>query len=258
VKTALLQINNTGDCDPTNNVDTDVRAVVNSWDPNEVSVANDDLYFVFGEQIASGDSLTYQINFQNTGNADAIDILVADTLQAGLDPNTVVAQMSSHNYTFYNDNGRLMFTFMNINLPDSNSNEPASHGFVRFKVKQTPGNNIGMLIPNKAHIYFDNNDAVITNTATDTIAALYVKQYTKNNEFAIYPNPASDKVVLSMKNVTGNETVQIYDMTGSLVYSARMGNKQQVITTATWAKGVYMIRVNENGIAVAARLLVVQ
>jgi hypothetical protein len=53
--------------------------------------------------------------------------------------------------------------FDNILLPDSNVNEPASHGSIVYRIKPKPSLQIGNIVRNKASIYFDYNTAVITN-----------------------------------------------------------------------------------------------
>jgi len=58
----------------------------------------------------------------------------------------------------------LVFHFENILLPDSTVNEPASHGFVQFRINQLTDNPIGTVIENTADIYFDLNKAIVTNT----------------------------------------------------------------------------------------------
>ncbi|PCH66207.1 MAG: hypothetical protein COC01_08660, partial [Bacteroidetes bacterium] len=65
--------------------------------------------------------------------------------------------------------GNFEWTFDNILLPDSNTNEPASHGFVKFKVKQNSNNANDTIISNRASIYFDFNAPVVTNYATVTV-----------------------------------------------------------------------------------------
>ena len=56
-------------------------------------------------------------------------------------------------------------------LPDSNVNELASHGFLRFRVKPVNGLVIGDVIKNTAAIYFDYNLPVYTNTEMTTVVA---------------------------------------------------------------------------------------
>src|SRR5438093_2053651 len=49
----------------------------------------------------------------------------------------------------------LFRSFPNINLTDSGSNEPASHGFIQYKIKLQTGVPAGTQIQNTAYIYFE-------------------------------------------------------------------------------------------------------
>ena len=54
-------------------------------------------------------------------------------------------------------------------LPDSNVNEPASHGFIKYSIKKYNTVGIGSVIKNTAYIYFDFNAPVVTNTVVNTV-----------------------------------------------------------------------------------------
>jgi hypothetical protein len=64
------------------------------------------------------------------------------------------------------------FKFENILLVDSNTNEPLSHGFVRYRIQPKTNLSAGDSITNFAAIYFDFNEPVITNTAKTIIVFL--------------------------------------------------------------------------------------
>lgn len=82
-----------------------------------------------------------------------------------LDINSLLLVKTSHNCKTTVKNNVIVFEFLNILLPDSNTNEPLSHGFVSFKIKPQMNVAVNTTIPNKAAIYFDYNTPVITNTA---------------------------------------------------------------------------------------------
>ena len=117
-----------------------------------------------------GNSLDYKIRFQNTGNLPATSVVIEDTLSQYLDFSTFKIGESSHpiSSTQY-ERGTLRFIFDNINLPDSTSNEPESHGFVSFGI--SPYSDIAeeTVIENTALIYFDLNSAIVTNTVINTM-----------------------------------------------------------------------------------------
>jgi uncharacterized repeat protein (TIGR01451 family) len=158
-----------GDAVPIDNVKEYDFPVLNAVDPNDKHVhpagACDEGY------ILQNQVLTYTINFQNTGNAAAINIDILDTLSAFLDLNTVRVLGSSHQplITEVLPSKVLRFRFPEIYLPDSTNDEPNSHGYVLFEVKPKSASNVGSVIENSGAIYFDFNAPVITNSVVNTI-----------------------------------------------------------------------------------------
>jgi len=146
------------DINTSNNSLTTCFPVVNSFDPNAKEVNPTMLESTQGW-------LTYTIYFQNTGNAPAQNIYLLDTLPALVDENTVQLLSWSFEPMVQVNGNVIRFNFPNINLADSMSNEPESHGYVQFKVQTVNGLVDGLQIQNRAYIYFDFNPPVITNDA---------------------------------------------------------------------------------------------
>jgi len=146
----------------------DCRQNIGSFDPN------DKMGFPVGQGeehlIEANTDLEYLIRFQNTGTDTAFQVVIRDTLSQHLDLTSLQPGASSHDYELeVNHTGVIKFTFPDIELPDSNINEPLSHGFVQFKIKQLRDLTPGTVIKNKAGIYFDFNAPVITNEVVHTI-----------------------------------------------------------------------------------------
>jgi uncharacterized repeat protein (TIGR01451 family) len=144
--------------------------------------------------------LQYVIRFQNTGTDTALTVVIRDTLDIDLNIFTVTSGVSSHNYSFTMHGPRVLeWTFENINLPDSTTNEPESHGFVTFEVKQVPNLAAGTEINNNVGIYFDFNAPVITNTTLHTINPCInnITQTTNSSPFACSTYTAPNGQVLS-------------------------------------------------------------
>ena len=136
--------------------------VIGSYDPNDKSVSPKDYY-----AIQSDSTLQYTIRFQNTGTAPAQTVVVRDTLPMDVDTRTFELLVTSHPCTYsITGNGILTFTFNNIDLPDSNTSEAASHGLVSFRIDPILPLTLGQVISNNAGIYFDFNPPVITNDAS--------------------------------------------------------------------------------------------
>ena len=186
-----------GDIDSTNNRVTLCQIVTGSYDPNDKQVnplgTGEEGYILPQDTVFS-----YRIRFQNTGTDTAFTVVIKDTLSPLLNPATLVLGGSSHHYiASLSGDGLLTFRFDEIFLPDSNVNEPASHGFVNYTIKADADLPLGSVIENTAAIYFDFNEPVITNTTVNTIHdPLKVEQIVDDSEFEIYPNPTHNMVNL--------------------------------------------------------------
>jgi uncharacterized repeat protein (TIGR01451 family) len=156
---AKASIFNQKDTFPLDNVDSVRLNVTGSFDPNDKTVLPEGKIPFFINE------LDYLIRFQNTGNDTAFKVVVVDTLPSQLDVVSLKTISASHPYVVSLKKNIITFTFDNILLSDSNVNERASHGFIRFKLKPQNGLKVGDNINNKAAIYFDYNKPIITNTA---------------------------------------------------------------------------------------------
>ena len=200
-------------------VEIDCRVVTGSYDPNEKLVKPTGLTEY--HYIDSTDVLEYQINFQNTGTDTAFRVVIRDTLSEFLDITTVETGTSSHQYSFrIYGQGILEWTYDNILLPDSIVNESASHGFVKFKVSQIPGNPKGTLIENRSGIIFDYNVPVITNTVWnivyDTVLTGISEPVIYNNliEVKVFPNPFNNITTFIISGLGMKEQLNfiLYDL----------------------------------------------
>ncbi len=155
------------DINPIDNNDCESEVVRGSYDPNDkqVTPAGE------GENNSTpiNSELEYLIRFQNTGTDTAFNIVIKDTLDPNLLLPMLIPNASSHPYKFEITGEReLKWTFANIHLPDSNVNEPASHGFVSFRIRPKP-TAVGKVIENTASIYFDYNPPLQTNTVKNLL-----------------------------------------------------------------------------------------
>ena len=210
--------------------------VRNSYDPNDKAVIPAGIGP--NKFISRDDLLQYTIRFQNTGNDTAFNIIVRDTVDIHLlDLSTLTQVESSHPYQFtIEGNGILTWRFNNILLPDSTVNEPGSHGYVRFSIRQKAYNNYGIQIQNSAAIQFDFNPYVLTNTVWNTVwdmnsLATNTLTLTLNRQ----PNLCSgDMISLSAKFLGGYNYQWFKD--GAIVSGANS------ISYTTGSQGNYYVR----------------
>ncbi len=233
-----------GDCDSSNNKLFVSETVVGSHDPNEKKVepAND---------IIEEDSvLTYTIGFQNTGTDSTHFIIIKDTLSPYLDPATVRNIASSHPYSDFSVSGTgiLTWTFNPLRLVDSFTNEPGSHGFVKFTIKKKANLPLFTQISNTAHIYFDYNPAVVTNTVTNRLTEptgiLHVRA-TDNINVKVIPNPFSQSTNIVVEGINGRFDFELYDITGKLQNRiSSIETNQFHVTRDNLSAGVYLFKIS--------------
>ena len=238
----------TGDVDNTNNDYFIDLPVVNSYDPNIKEVSPKGIG-INGNIPQSTETLTYAIHFQNTGSAIADNISIVDTLNTHIIPNSLQILGASHPvYPEWIAPGVVKFNFYGINLPDSNSNETASHGVIRFSVKLNMALPMGTQIKNTAGISFDYNIPILTNTTVNTINLVEGIKNSVNQPISVnvYPNPFSDNTTFSIKSDKLNETYsfEMFDALGKVVKSLpQIAGKEFIISRNGLQNGVYFYKI---------------
>ena len=209
--------------------------------------------------------LEYVIRFQNTGTDTAFNILITDVLSNYLDITTIEPGVSSHPYALniFGSNV-LQWKFDNIMLPDSIVNEPASHGFLKYKIHQKPGNNIGTVINNKANIIFDYNAPVITNTVFNTIGN--IDSITTNvpiiydDKFSVkvYPNPFNSTTTFEIVGMNEPLTFELYNIIGEQVkVFTNITKNKLVISRENLPGGIYIYKISSKNKLICAGKLIV-
>jgi uncharacterized repeat protein (TIGR01451 family) len=233
-----------GDNDITNNTLTNCWTVVNSYDPNDKTA------YPSGDIDTTQKDLTYRIRFQNTGTAEAQHIFITDTLSAHIDEESFVLLSYSHQPKIEIRGKAVRFNFPFINLPDSNTNEPLSHGYVQYRVKLKDNLPLGTTIANTAFIYFDFNDPIITNTTSNTISLTTAIDNVSAEvvHLKLYPNPVENLLQLETGNIQFR-TITIYNHQGSKILESMYSNQLDVRSLAS---GVYFIEL-KNGKGLTAR-----
>lgn len=241
-------LTNNNDTNIVNNNDTINGIFIGSYDPNEKEVVPSGL--IDNSLAAAQQEFVYTVRFQNTGTAAATTVKIVDTLSNWLQVPTFTLLSSSHPCTYsISEFGIVTFTFNNINLPDETSNEAGSHGFIKFSVKCRSQLANGGDVYNTAHIYFDYNLPIVTNTVvTSTKILTYINTIKKPEVklLSVKPNPVSDKLNISI-NYNGKENLnlEIIDFYGKVVSRQSILNNQKTINlnVSNLNAGSYMVHV---------------
>jgi hypothetical protein len=243
----------------------DCQQNVGSWDPNDKKASP--VGYGTNHYIEQNTDLEYHIRFQNTGTDTAFDVVVWDTLSSLLDPSSIIPGASSDPYTWeLTSTGVLVFNFDNIMLPDSNSNEVASHGFVKFRIKQDLMNPLGSMINNSAAILFDMNVPVLTNTTFHEVGEdfIVVSVETIGNRpsttINVFPNPFQEQARIEVEGETFNKLeVHVVDAMGREVQFQQVQFEQQIdIYRQNLTTGVYFFQLIGDGELIGTGKIIVQ
>ena len=265
--TNMILSTNIGDINSENNNSVLTQTIEGSYDPNDKIEAHGGKIAI--DDFSVNDYLYYTIRFQNTGTANAQFVTLIDALDNRLDETSLRMVSASHNYVLTRIGNQLEWKFKQINLPASISNPIGSNGYVTFKIKVKPGFAVGDIIPNTAHIFFDYNPAIVTNTYnTEFVQTLSNTTFT-NTTFLLFPNPASNYVQISMASSTEQlgsdyameqiKSVVLYTVLGKRVIELNTINKSQTtLNISSLAKGIYLIEVTSNSNTKIIKKLVIQ
>ncbi len=243
-----------------NNHDSISTAVVSSFDPNDKRGLPATLTPQQGD---SGTELTYFIRFQNTGNAPAFTVRLVDTLPAEVLLQTFRFESASHPVNWTIKPGRIAeFSFNGIQLPDSSSNEVESHGFVRFSIQTRLGLLPGAHIDNTAHIYFDLNEPVQTNTSVIPVLQTNTSEEMPWSaaDLLVLPNPAKERLFLKISNQAFNAaSIWITDISGR--QTSRWENVSAdsfQVVVSNWPAGVYFVSAQQGTSIYVTRFIVIK
>jgi uncharacterized repeat protein (TIGR01451 family) len=242
-----------------NNIVTDdesglTQTTLCAYDPNDKTVIPEGVYAQ--HYTLMSDTLDFVIRFQNTGNDTAFKVVILDTLNSNiLDINSFELIAYSHPVVVdLRTNGRTTFTFDNILLPDSNINEPESHGFVRYRCRIKTGLLNNTILNNRGHIYFDLNPAIVTNTTFNTLVYQIPVGLAENEPedmVQIMPNPVTENARIVFNNMASDKfTLKIYSVEGKLIYILETtGNNIVVDKNILNKQGMYIYELrNEKGL----------
>lgn len=252
--TAWIEPADTNDCNLTNNIAIYTDTCTSSWDPNDKAVSPN------GNILPEEKELEFLVRFQNTGNAPAHNVVIKDPIDASIDVSSIAMLDASHECTMHlRDDNMLQFEFANIMLPDSGTDYDKSQGYVSFKARLRDNLSLGTKINNTAYIYFDFNEAVITNTTINTIykkstSAVY-PVLNQEAEIKLYPNPVQNsQTTLEILTKTPKKvSYNIIDISGRIIETSTQtqatSDFKKTLMLDAYGSGVYFIEIYLDGMS---------
>ncbi|QOD59949.1 T9SS type A sorting domain-containing protein [Polaribacter haliotis] len=99
-------------------------------------------------------------------------------------------------------------------------------------------------------------NGTFTITAQDT-SVLSVDNFAEfNNQFLVYPNPASSNFTISSENLK-LENIEIYNLLGKKVFHEKVKNESKIeINTSNFSKGIYLIKIKSENKIISKKLII--
>ena len=124
------------------------------------------------------------------------------------------------------------------------------NGFVKYRIKPLSSLQLDEVINNTAAIYFDYNEAVMTNTVSTKITnTTDDKDETLNSSINVYPNPSTNGTVLQLKGVEpGRYHCKLISSSSAIVLDQELvksSNDDFSLVTGRLSSGNYLLQLTD-------------
>jgi para-nitrobenzyl esterase len=79
---------------------------------------------------------------------------------------------------------------------------------------------------------------------------------TQPDVLIIYPNPASEKLTLSLTKIKPKSKVEIFDVTGKLIYLCSIQEQKTEINTKNLVSGIYFLKVTQDDLSITRKIII--
>ena len=233
--------------------------VQGSFDPNDKLVSH---RRITPTQVQNGQWLTYTVRFQNTGTDTAFFARIEDELSTMLDMSTLQVVSASHSFTMQlTGPTSVKWDFGTILLPDSGTNEPASHGYIQYRIKPLNTLQLGDHINTHANIFFDFNAPVMTNiTDTEVGFNIFMADADKDrHQLRVWPNPSSGRCLVQVPGkATGPLQIRVLNSLGQEVNTEKTtthtGSRHE-LQLEKLPDGMYLLQVQQGSRLYTSRIV---
>lgn len=75
-------------------------------------------------------------------------------------------------------------------------------------------------------------------------STLSLENFELENDFKLYPNPATEFLYVQLQSISSKSTLQIFDMLGKQIYNKQMSSQEMSqINVSNWNSGLYLIKI---------------
>jgi hypothetical protein len=219
---------------PGDNVFEFNQTVVGAYDPNLITCLQ-------GNELKPseiGKTLHYTIEFENTGNYPAENIVVVEEIDPKkYDLNSLQILNTSHPMKFRLEGNKVEYYFDKIQLGEH------KHGNILLKLNSNDALIEGAEIRKQANIYFDYNAPIQTNNEKTVYRDLKasIADLKDDVSISVFPNPGKGNVnIRAAKNI---KSIEVYDVNGRVLQTKVVSSIQTEINLSDEITGVYFIKV---------------
>jgi Secretion system C-terminal sorting domain len=211
------------------------QTVVGSYDPNDITCiqGNSVLPSLIGEY------LHYVINFENTGTAEAENIVVKATIDTTKFNLNSLQLLNTSHPSYVKITGNIVeFIFENIAL------DSGGHGNILLKIRSNGTLQSGDNVSNRGDIFFDYNAPIDTGIANTVFQSLNNSAFVKDNSVVIFPNPTQS--IINVKSDNSIKSIQLYDVQGRLLQTKLTAETSTSIDISDKSNGIYFLKITSN------------
>ena len=232
----------TGDETPSDNAFAYAQTVVGSYDPNDITCLE-------GQTVSPseiGEYLHYMVNFENTGNYYAENVVVKIEIdETKYDINSLQLLNTSHENKSKITNNIVEFIFEDINLVAASGNPPVGgHGNVLFKIKSKDNLVSGDMVQKAAKIYFDYNAPIETNISQTTYQSLSNPIFEFDESVKIFPNPTNG--IININSEFNLKSIELYDVQGRILEKSFENNSTTTLNISKRQNGIYFMKITSD------------
>ena len=79
--------------------------------------------------------------------------------------------------------------------------------------------------------------------------------YKENGTIDIYPNPSDDIINIEIEN-PNNAIIEIYNVSGTLIFSKVLHSESEKIDISGFSRGVYLVKVKQDSTVIVGKVVV--
>lgn len=193
-----------------------------------------------------GKYLHYAINFENTGNQVAKNVVINTSFDPSkYDNNSSQILNASHPLKLKSQNENMQLKFSNANISG-----PGGQGGILLKTRTLNTLSGGSTVNIKAEIFFDYDTlqiaplVSITEIAETTFKGLSILQNNLDVSIKVYPNPTTS--ILNIVSRNGIKIIELFDVYGRLLQTNLQDNSTGKIDLSERAEGIYFVKISSN------------